>query len=254
MGVVGLTLPAGPDFPYPNPFAGVYGSSSANIGVLGTSNIRVGVAGYCTAGIGVYGEVHATGPNNYAGYFQGNLFVSGQIFAGTKDAIVPFSDGSHRLMHCMESPEHWFEDFGGARLKGGTAIVKLDTDFARTIKTGDYRVFLTPEGDSCGLYVKSKRGDAFEVRELQGGTSNVAFSYRIVGRRQDIKRHRRFARIDVTSPLPVTKPPIGGDAEAPRQTFTRELRAVLKKHPAALAAKPARAAKARSRRTSKART
>jgi hypothetical protein len=37
-------------------------------------------------------------------------------------------------------------------------------------------VFLTPEGDCQGLYVR-KRGSRFEVRELQGGISNVAFSY-----------------------------------------------------------------------------
>jgi hypothetical protein len=32
------------------------------------------------------------------------------------------------------------------------------------------------------------------VRELKGGTSNVAFSYRIVAKRKDIKRHTRFAK------------------------------------------------------------
>jgi hypothetical protein len=57
-------------------------------------------------------------------------------------------------------------------------------------------VFLTPEGDCQGLYVR-KRGSRFEVRELQGGISNVAFSYCIVAKRKDIKRHRRFAKIDM---------------------------------------------------------
>jgi hypothetical protein len=90
-------------------------------------------------------------------------------------------------------------------------VVKLDADFAKTISTGDYCVFVTPEGDCGGLYIKSKRGGGFEVRELQGGTSNVAFSYRIVGRRRDIKRHKRFAKIDITPPMQITKPrePVG---------------------------------------------
>jgi len=179
--------------------AGVLGDSDALPGVLGTSNNAVGVAGYSKNAIGVYGETGAAGA--YAGFFRGNLYVTGQIFAVIKDAIVPFSDGSHRLMHCMESPEHWFEDFGAARLKRGRAVVKLDADFAKTIRTGDYRVFITPEGDCGGLYIKSKRGEGFEVRELQGGTSNVAFSYRIVGRRKDITAHRRFARIDIKPPM-----------------------------------------------------
>jgi len=179
--------------------AGVMGTSGEHIGVLGTSTNEAGVAGYSKNAVGVYGETGAAGA--YAGFFRGNLYVTGQIFAVIKDAIVPFSDGSHRLMHCMESPEHWFEDFGAARLKRGRAVVKLDADFAKTIRTGDYRVFITPEGDCGGLYIKSKRGEGFEVRELQGGTSNVAFSYRIVGRRKDITAHRRFARIDIKPPM-----------------------------------------------------
>ena len=176
--------------------AGVFGTSDAQVGVIGTSNSSAGVLGFSN-NVGVYG-----GGANYAGYFTGNLYVSGQIIAGTKDAIVPFPDGSHRLMHCMESPEHWFEDFGTARLKHGRAVVRLDVDFAKTIRTGDYRVFLTPEGDCRGLYVHRKSGASFEVRELAGGTSSVAFSYRIVGRRKDIRAEQRFAKIDTRLPLP----------------------------------------------------
>ena len=118
-----------------------------------------------------------------------------------KNAVVPFSDGSKRVLHCMESPEHWFEDFGTAKLRGGQAVVKLDADFAKVI-TRDYRVFLTPEGDCRGLYVRRKSAASFEVRELMGGESAVAFSYRIVGRRRDITRHRRFAKIDMGLPAP----------------------------------------------------
>jgi len=45
------------------------------------------------------------------------------------------------------------------------------------------------------------------VRELAGGTQSVAFSYRIVGRRKDIKGHRRFAKIDMRlPPLPRARP------------------------------------------------
>jgi hypothetical protein len=102
----------------------------------------------------------------------------------------------------MESPEHWFEDFGSAKLRRGRAVVKLDADFAKVIKRGDYRVFPTPEGDCRGLYVRRKRAASFEVRELMGGKSSIAFSYRIVGRRKDIKGHRRFAKIDTRLPLP----------------------------------------------------
>lgn len=73
-------------------------------------------------------------------------------------------------------------------------MIELDKDFAKVV--GEYHVFLTPEGDCRGLYVQSKRGKVFEVREMQSGTSNVKFSYRIVGKRKDVKAHKRFEKVD----------------------------------------------------------
>ena len=146
----------------------------------------------------------------FAGLFAGNVQVTGTLSAAVKNAVVPFPDGSKRVLHCMESPEHWFEDFGTAKLGVGRAVIKLDADFAKVI-TRDYRVFLTPEGDCRGLYVHRKTAASFEVRELMGGDSAVAFFYRVVGRRRDITRHRRFAKIDTGLPLPTAA------ARAPRQ-------------------------------------
>jgi hypothetical protein len=158
-----------------------------------------------------------TSPAGFAGWFTGNLRVQGQIFADVKDAVVPFPDGSKRVLHCMESPEHWFEDFGSARLKRGRATVKLDADFAKVVTLDGYRVFLTPEGDCKGLYVRSKCGASFEVRELQSGTSSVTFSYRIVAKRKDIKRHARFAKIDMpVFPMPVGKSRAARGRKPPR--------------------------------------
>jgi len=39
---------------------------------------------------------------------------------------------------------------------------------------------LTPLGETQGLYVARKTPTGFEVREQGGGTSNIAFDYRIV--------------------------------------------------------------------------
>jgi hypothetical protein len=130
----------------------------------------------------------------------------------------------------MESPEHWFEDFGTAKLKRGRTVVRLDADFAKVIKRGDYRVFLTPEGDCRGLYVRRKSAASFEVRELARGKSSVAFSYRIVGRRKDIRAHRRFAKIDTRLQLPAaaTRPPRKG---APTAAELRKFLARVEKEP-----------------------
>jgi hypothetical protein len=185
--------------------AGVLGTASDAPGVIGTSNARIGVYGFSTGNAGVVGE----SVNSFAGYFAGNVVVTGDLFvAGAfnkKGCAVPFPDGTHRALYCMESPDLWFEDFGATKLRRGRATVKLDADFAKVIKRGDYHVFLTPRGDCRGLYVRSQGGLSFEVRELAGGTSSVAFSYRIVGRRKDITRHKRFAKVDTRLPLPAVR-------------------------------------------------
>jgi len=200
-GVVGVSGVRGPTPNFPN-IAGVVGTSSVQPGVLGTSGSFAGVFGFSN-NVGVAGQT--TNPDSFAGYFSGNVLVDGDftvVAPGAKNVAMPFPDGAHRLLHCMESPEHWFEDFGAARLKNGRATVKLDAGFAKVVKSAGYHVFLTPRGECRGLSVRRQGAGSFEVRELQGGTSNVAFSYRIVARRKDIRRHRRFAKVDTRLKLP----------------------------------------------------
>jgi hypothetical protein len=207
-GVVGVARKPGPGVLFNT--AGVLGTSDVVPGVIGTSHSAIGVYGFSTGNAGVVGE----SVNSFAGYFAGNvvvtgnLTVNGQLQTPNKQAVVAFPDGTQRVLYCMESPEYWFEDFGAAKLKRGSAVVKLDAKFASVIKRGDYRVFVTPEGDCRGLYIRRKRAASFEVRELAGGKSNVAFSYRIVGRRNDIKAPR-FAKTDARLELPAlpTRPP-----------------------------------------------
>lgn len=88
-------------------------------------------------------------------------------------------------LYAVESPENWFEDFGTAELSNGVAWVPLDVSFAQAVNSAaNYHVFLTANGDSNGLYVARKTAAGFEIREHGGGTSNVAFDYRIVARRR----------------------------------------------------------------------
>jgi hypothetical protein len=200
-GVLGISGAQGPTPAGTFQLAGILGSSRDNYGVIGASKALPGVYGFSTDNAGVIG----LSTNYFAGYFSGNVLVTGTLTATVKNAVVRFPDGSQRLLHCMESPEHWFEDFGSAKLTRGRATVKLDADFAKTVKLNDYRVFLTPEGDCHGLYVQNKGTRTFEVRELQGGSSGARFSYRIVGKRKDITAHKRFAKIETSLPRRIPK-------------------------------------------------
>jgi len=50
-------------------------------------------------------------------------------------------------------------------------------------------VFVTPEGDSRGLYTQ-QTSDGFQVRENGGGRSSLTFDYRIIAKPLDMKATR----------------------------------------------------------------
>lgn len=144
-----------------------------------------------------------TGP---AGRFIGPVQITGDLSIrgnltvfppGVKSMAMPLEDGSYRRLYTMESPECWIEDFGRGEIVEGRGQVELDASYAEMLALDDYHVFLTPEGDSRGLYVSSKSSAGFTVKEQQEGTSRLTFSYRIVARRKDLVGQR----------LPVVEPP-----------------------------------------------
>jgi hypothetical protein len=219
---------------------GVLGESDSGVGVQGHSFKDTGVIGRSVSGMGVYGESDSTwgavtgeGPNGagvlafgkygvwasgsktgvygqcstadgYAGYFNGNVFIKGDL---TKTGIgssvaIRFPDRSFRRLCSIESPESWFEDFGEAKLVKGKAEVKIDPDFAKTVNLKTrYHVFVTPHSTKISaLAVIARLPGRFRV-EHPGGASGT-FSYRIVAKRKDI-RVRRLERIKMPAPTKV---------------------------------------------------
>jgi len=80
--------------------------------------------------------------------------------------------------YALQSAENWFEDAGSGQLSNDAAHVDLEPVFGQTVNTGvEYHVFLTPDGDCKGLYLSAKSSGGFDVRELGGGKSNIAFDY-----------------------------------------------------------------------------
>jgi hypothetical protein len=101
--------------------------------------------------------------------------------------------GGNRMvnMYAVEAADNWFEDAGSGQLVHGSITIVLDQVFAQTVNGDvDYHVFLTPNGDCEGLYVTDKGAQGFEVHELHGGHSNVAFDYRIMARRKGFEKVR----------------------------------------------------------------
>lgn len=207
---------------------GVLGSVGGGYGVLGQASSGNGVFGYSQQSHAIVGQTTgsyfgsifglATTPNTvaiygstfngtanvgtaYAGYMDGN-FVA---VHGAKSAAVPHKDGSYRLLYCVESPENWFEDFGEGRLVNGKADVGIDPDFADTIHTDEYHVFLTETGGHWHLTVTSRTPTGFTVeadldiaasKGTKASDLNGTFSWRLVARRKDIKA-QRLAKFDL---------------------------------------------------------
>jgi hypothetical protein len=200
---------------------GLVGASGSGQGLNGQSTTGIGLVGSCAgSAAGVYGN-SANGPGIFgtatgtglAGLFSGNVQVTGSFTTfGIKSAAVKHPDGSVRRLHCLESPESYFEDFGSGRVVAGRGTVRLDPDFAAIVHTHAYYVYLTPEGDSMGLYVSAKTATGFEVREQQGGRATLDFSYRVVAKRKDVNSPR-LAHVDVA---PIPAPPEMPDIVIPR--------------------------------------
>ncbi|HEX2662847.1 MAG TPA: hypothetical protein VHM93_08440 [Candidatus Acidoferrum sp.] len=168
--------------------ASTSGFPTAVVGFLDSP--QGGVAGQFVAHTGAGLILQGLSGPNFNQVFSvdanGNLNVSGNlVVSGTKSSTAKLQNGREVALYAVESPENWFEDFGSAELKSGVAWVPLDASFAEATNAAVmYHVFLTPNGDSNGLYVARKTATGFEVREHGGGGSNVAFDYRIVIRRR----------------------------------------------------------------------
>jgi hypothetical protein len=187
--------------------AGVWGDTkTGTAGVLATADDTEAVAAYNNATnvatMFVENEedtkdtaiVLATYSPSYGGYcdvfVSGNLTCSGSVGG---HASIPNGAAGPRdvAMYSVQAAENWFEDAGSGQLRNGTAVVALETAYAQTVNAGmEYHVFLTPKGDCKGLYVTNETAGGFEVHELGGGSSSIAFDYRIMARRKGYENIR----------------------------------------------------------------
>jgi hypothetical protein len=214
-------------------YVGVYGIGTSTSGTGGEVIFPAGIWGDTGSfdGIAVYGTADA----GYGGFFVNNdsaendgqmtleavnfasnpeahVFLAGgtgecdidsggDLFCtGSKSAVVPVDGGSRKVaLYAIEGPENWFEDAGSGQLSNGSAHIDLDPTFAQTVNTEmDYKVFPAPNGDCKGLYITNKTQTSFEVRELGGGTSSVAFDYRIMAKRKGYENIRLADRTKQT--------------------------------------------------------
>jgi hypothetical protein len=196
--------------------AGIWGDGGQYLyGVLGTSDSTAGYflnnADGAAATLIAVAENALTYPavfTNDANDSYCQVNPSGDFScSGTYAAMVPIENGARKVaLSAIESSKNWLEDAGAAQLVNGSAVVALDPEFVQTVNTEmDYKVFPVPNGDCKGLYVTGKTATSFEVRELGGGTSNIAFDYRIMALRKNYENVRFADHTNDPDPRKVTR-------------------------------------------------
>jgi hypothetical protein len=174
-------------------------------------------------GGGMYLRAHSDG------YIMiGNTFENGDVVSidgsGNEVLAGKFTMNGSPLVRTQGTLGHYvttfgarssmptLEDMGEARLANGQSYVAMDRAFAGTIDPNvKYMVFLTPEGDSHGLFVSAQTNRGFTVKENGGARSTLAFNYRILAKPYDtaamrlpgIQARPGVARATVSSPAKV---------------------------------------------------
>ena len=202
-------------------------TSNPGIGALTTVDNGWSIVAYNNSAFStVFLENEESSSNNslvmetVGGNFGGvcTIDVSGNLFcSGSKSAVVPVDGGAKKVaLYAVEAPENWFEDAGSAQLSNGSAVIQLENMFGQAVNTGiDYHVFLTPNGDCKGLYVSQKSATSFEVHELGGGTSSIAFDYRIMAKRKGYENIRMADKTEQFTAHRPTRRPAGQRVPSP---------------------------------------
>jgi len=178
---------------------GVYGSGSGGAtGVHGESSTGYGVCGISTSGRGVYG----LSPSGYAGYFLGNVYVTGNFtVGGTKSFKMdhPLDPANKYLVHfCVESNEVLNIYNGNVTLDAdGEAWIELPAYFEALNK--NFRYQLTAIGaPGPNLYIAQEiSGNRFKIA---GGAPGMEVSWQVTGIRNDpfAEAHRIQVEVEKT--------------------------------------------------------
>lgn len=164
------------------------GNGSSSIGVTtGAYGYATTTTNATTASGGYFATAQAAAPYAYVG-----ARIAGTTYkiygAGTVSTVVKRPDGRRATMFCPEAAEALLQDFGTGKLVNGRVHIDLDPTLSNNIAVNDkhpLRVFVQLKGDCKGVYVTNETSTGFDVIELQGGASNVEFSWSVTANRKD---------------------------------------------------------------------
>ncbi len=177
-----------------NGSSGIYsvGGESMGTGNGGDGGYFVGgsvsVTGTGAAGDGILAESGAAGPagNGYAGYFLGDVAVSGTLFAAAKDFKIdhPLDPANKYLVHASVESSEMMNIYSGNVTTDelGLATVVLPDWFQA--ENGDFRYQLTVIGGRFAQAIVSKE-IADNQFTISTNATNVKVSWQVTAVRQD---------------------------------------------------------------------
>ena len=146
-----------------------------------------------TIGAGIYAEATTGADTNYAGYFSGNINVTGSVSKGSGsfkiDHPLESKKDTHHLVHSfVESPQADNIYRGKVDLVNGSATVNIDTVAGMTEGTfvtlnTDVQCFTTNESNWDA--VKGSVSGNILTIESQNSESTATISWLVIGERQD---------------------------------------------------------------------
>lgn len=180
---------------------GIFADSGSGQAVFAQSNSGRPFEGHTNSGLGLYVTNGSGNGGDIAGSYIGvvgrsdtfplvatnsggsDLFwIDGNGNVNYTGSLVQHSrvGGSAATTSGTQPATPPVEETGTTRLTFGQANVYLSPSFAHSVNVNrGYQVFLTPGGETHGLYVANKYAGGFVVREMYGGRSNITFDYHV---------------------------------------------------------------------------
>jgi hypothetical protein len=172
----------------------VHDNGSASIGVAGTADYNSGI------GYGIYGSAYGNAYADWAGYFSGDVNVTGTIVKSAGKTLIdhPLDPENKYLQHSsVESPDMKNIYDGNATTDAnGDAVVVLPDYFEALNK--DFRYQLTAVGQFAqAIVAKEIENNQFSIKTDK---PNVKVSWQVTGIRHDPYAEANRIQVEMTKP------------------------------------------------------
>ena len=141
------------------------------------------------------------------GVFHRALAAEVETSTTIGEQMAAHEQGQRKLTYSLNAAEAWVADFGAGKLQSGRARIDLGSDFLEVANSAlPYRILVTPNGRTAGLYVAQRDATGFTVEEQAGGNGAVEFDYQVVAKQRGFEDQRLEVFTPPSKPQVPTEP------------------------------------------------